>query len=209
MFVSHGLGAVQNLCDRAAWFSHGHLMQVGRPKEVIDAYTDTVQVDRQVDEQGRHPVGLRRGPDLGRRAAGSAGRPVTRIYGGDAATFRLHYQMQQAIERPVFGLSIRTIDGFEVSGLRSRDVDCVPEKLNGVGARRRDVRSRSTPARHLRRVGVAHRLPRALHVYDLRIDVLRFDVERGAYQERPGWWRSEAVVDRSTWSRRASGRAEA
>ena len=27
VLVSHGLGTVQNLCDRVAWFSHGHLMQ--------------------------------------------------------------------------------------------------------------------------------------------------------------------------------------
>ena len=27
VFVSHGLGQVQNLCDRAAWFSHGRLMR--------------------------------------------------------------------------------------------------------------------------------------------------------------------------------------
>ena len=37
VLVSHGLSGVQNLCDRVAWFSHGQLMQVGRPREVIEA----------------------------------------------------------------------------------------------------------------------------------------------------------------------------
>ena len=36
VLVSHSLGAVQNLCSRAAWFSHGRLMQVGRPKEALE-----------------------------------------------------------------------------------------------------------------------------------------------------------------------------
>ena len=32
VLVSHGMGLVQNLCNRAAWFSHGRLMRVGRPR---------------------------------------------------------------------------------------------------------------------------------------------------------------------------------
>ena len=34
VMVSHGISAVQNLCNRVAWFSHGHLMKVGPSREV-------------------------------------------------------------------------------------------------------------------------------------------------------------------------------
>ncbi len=185
VFVSHGLGVVQNLCDRAAWFSHGRLMQVGRPKEVIDAYTDTVQVDRQVDEQGHTRWGSGEGRISVVELLDAAERPVNRTYGGNVATFRLHYQMQEAIERPVFGLSIHTIDGFEVSLLRSRDVDCVPEKLHGAG--HVDVtfdHVRLLPGTY--DVTVSLTDASSLHTYDVRTDVLRFDVERGDLREQGG-----------------------
>jgi ABC-2 type transport system ATP-binding protein len=185
VFVSHGLAVVQNLCDRAAWFSHGRLMQVGRPKEVIDAYTETVQVDRLVDEQGHTRWGSGEGRISAVELLDAAERPVNRAYGGDVATFRLHYRMQEAIERPVFGLSIHTIDGFEVSVLRSRDVDCVPEKLHGVG----HVDVTFDPVRLLPGtydVTVSLTDASSLHAYDVRTDVLRFDVERGALREEGG-----------------------
>lgn len=185
VFVSHGLDVVQNICDRAAWFSHGRLMQVGRPKEVIDAYTDTVQVDRQVDEEGHSRWGSGEARISAIELLDAAERPVKRTCGGDVATFRLHYQMQQAIEQPVFGLDIRTIDGFTVSALRSRDVDCVPEKLNGEG----HVDLTFDPVRLLPGtydVSVSITDIAALHVYDLRVDVMRFDVERGVFQEHRG-----------------------
>jgi ABC-type polysaccharide/polyol phosphate transport system ATPase subunit len=185
VFVSHGLGQVQNLCDRVAWFSHGRLMQVGQPKEVIDAYTAAVQVDRDVDEQGHSRWGSGEARISAIELLDSAERPVNRISGGDAATFRLHYHMQQAIEQPVFGLDIRTVDGFTVSALRSRDVDCVPEKLYGDG----HVDLTFDPVRLLPGtydVSVSITDMAALHVYDLRVDVMRFDVERGVYQEHGG-----------------------
>ena len=107
------------------------------------------------------------------------------MHGGDAATLRIHYEMQEAIERPVFGVSIHTIDGFEVIGVRSRDVDCVPEKLNGPG----HVDVRFDPVRLLPGtydISVSLTDYPCLHIYDMRIDLIRFDVERGTYQEPTG-----------------------
>jgi ABC-2 type transport system ATP-binding protein len=185
VLVTHGLPIVQNLCNRAAWFSHGHLMQVGRPKEVIEAYTETVQVDRQVDEQGHSRWGSGEGRILAVELLDGSGCVVNRVHGGDAACFRLHYEMHEAIERPVFGLSIRTVDGFEVSLLRSRDVDCVPEKLNGSGF----VEVAFDPVQLLPGTyDVSFSLTdyTSLHAYDVRADLVRFDVERGKHREEGG-----------------------
>jgi ABC-2 type transport system ATP-binding protein len=185
VLVTHSMGAVQNLCSRAAWFSHGHLMQVGRPKDVIEAYTETVQVDREVDDQGRSRWGSGEGRIVAVELLDAAGRPVGRVHSGAAASFRLHYQMQQAIERPVFGLSIHTVDGFEVSTLRSRDVGSVPETLNGAGY----VEVTFEPVRLLPGtydVTLSLTDFTSLHAYDVRSNMLRFDVERGAFLEDSG-----------------------
>jgi ABC-2 type transport system ATP-binding protein len=185
VLVTHSMGAVQNLCNRAAWFSHGHLMRVGRPKEVIEAYTDSVQVDRQVDDQGRSRWGSGEGRITSVELLDQAGRPADRLRGGAAASFRLHYQMHKAIERPLFALSIATIDGFVVSSLSSRDVDCVPERLNGAGY----VEVMFDPVRLLPGtydLTLALTDETSLHAYDVRSDVLRFDVERGVFREEGG-----------------------
>jgi len=185
VLVSHGMSSVQNLCDRVAWFSHGHLMQVGPPNEVIEAYVETVQVDREVDEEGRPRWGSGEGRIVAVDLLDSTGAPATKVHGGETAVFRLQYQMHQAIERPVFGLSIRTIDGFEVSAPRSRDVDCVPEKLEGTG--QVDVTFdvlRLLPGTYDLSVTLTDFS--SLHAYDVRTDILRFDVERGVFREESG-----------------------
>ena len=36
--VSHGIGMVRELCDRAIWLDHGELMMTGTVGDVLDAY---------------------------------------------------------------------------------------------------------------------------------------------------------------------------
>ena len=38
--VSHGLGSLETLCDRAMWLSHGRVAQIGTVKEVLQAYRE-------------------------------------------------------------------------------------------------------------------------------------------------------------------------
>jgi ABC-2 type transport system ATP-binding protein len=185
VLVSHSMYSVQNLCHRVAWFEHGHLVQVGPPNEVIEAYVESVQIDREVDEEGK----ARWGSGEGRIAAvdllDATGQPVSRVRSGDRVAIRFHYEMEQAIERPVFGLSVRTIDGFEISAPKSRDVDCVPEKLEGSGDLDVTFDSlRLLPGTYDLTVSLTDQS--SLHAYDVRANVLRFDVERGVFHEDAG-----------------------
>jgi ABC-type polysaccharide/polyol phosphate transport system ATPase subunit len=185
VLVSHGLAGVQNLCNRVAWFSHGRLMRVGDPREVIEAYTDTVQVDRQLDEFGHPRWGSGEGRIVGVEWLDPSGQPTSQLHGGSPACLRIHYEMYEPLERPVFAISIHTLEGFEVSGPSNRDVDCVPDKLDGAG--------------HVDLVFDALRLLPGtydltlslsdysrLHAYDVRRDLIRFDVERGTMAEQSG-----------------------
>ena len=49
VMVSHDLESVKRLCDRAVWMDHGRVRQVGRPPEVVEAYTEWV--GREVHQQ--------------------------------------------------------------------------------------------------------------------------------------------------------------
>jgi hypothetical protein len=93
--------------------------------------------------------------------------------------------MEQPIDRPVFGLSIHTVDGFEVSALTNRDVDCVPETLAGAGHVEVTFDEvRLLPGTYDVTVSLTDYT--SLHMYDAREDVLRFDVDRGRYREARG-----------------------
>jgi ABC-2 type transport system ATP-binding protein len=185
VIVSHGLAVVQNLCDRVAWFSHGHLMDVGTPRSVIEAYTETVHVDRQVDEAGHARWGTGEGRIVGVDWLDRDAQPAARLRCGEPAWLRLFYETQQPIEQPVFGISIRTLEGFEVSAPTSKDTDCVPDKIEGTG--HVDVSFDS-----FRLLPGTYDLTVSLHDYglvqtfDARRDLLRFDVERGPLHDRSG-----------------------
>ncbi len=185
VLVSHSLGSVQNLCDRVAWFSHGHLMRVGDPKSVIEAYTETVQVDREVDAAGHSRWGSGEGRIEQIDWVDDRGQPCTRLHTGRPARLRLSYELREPIARPVFAITIRTLDGFEVSGPSSRDIDCVPDKLEGSGYVNLDFdRLGLLPGTYDLTVSLTDF--GRLHPFDVRRDVLRFDVERGAFHEQTG-----------------------
>jgi ABC-type polysaccharide/polyol phosphate transport system ATPase subunit len=185
VLVTHGMAAVENLCDRAAWFSHGQLMKVGPSRDVVGAYTETVQIEHHVDEEGHGRWGTGEGRILGIELSENGSGATSRLHCGGPARVRIHYEMQEAIERPVFALSVRTLEGLEVTGPTSRDVDCVPDKLEGGGYV--DVEFGSFPL-----VPGTYDLTVSLfdyglvHAYDVRKQILRFDVERGSLRGHGG-----------------------
>jgi ABC-type polysaccharide/polyol phosphate transport system ATPase subunit len=185
ILVSHGMSGVQLLCDRAAWFSHGKLMKVGSARSVIEAYTETVQVDRRTDEQGHERWGTGEGRIVGVELESQNGSAPERLHCGSPARIRVHYEMEQPIEKPVFALSIRTLNGWEVSGPTSRDVDCVPDKLEGKGYVDIDFDTlRLLPGTYDLTVSLYDY--GLVHAYDVRKEVMRFDVGRGPLRERVG-----------------------
>lgn len=185
VLVSHGMVGVQNLCDRVAWFSHGQLMQIGNPREVIEAYTGTVQTDRQVDQEGHNRWGSGEGRITDIRFVGEDGGQITKVRSGEPATLRLKYEMASSIEQPVFGVVISTLEGFQVTGPFSRDAGCVPQVLEGTG----HVDITFDPVLLLPGsydLSVSLYDYTCLHPYDFRQNVLRFDVDRGPIREQAG-----------------------
>jgi ABC-type polysaccharide/polyol phosphate transport system ATPase subunit len=184
VLVSHAMVQIHNLCDQVAWFEHGNLKEIGAARELVSAYTGSVQVDRTEDEDG-----ARWGSGEGRIEHGElldpAGHETTQLRSGDPATIRIHYRMAEPIEQPVFSLGIHTLDGTNVSGPNTRDAHCVPEKLDGEG--HLDLHFDS-----LRLLPNTYDLTCSLfdfhvmHPYDVRHKLLRFDVVRGPIEEVTG-----------------------
>lgn len=184
VLVSHAMTQVHNLCDEVAWFEHGRVKHLGPAREIVDEYTGNVHVDREQDIGGN-----RWGSGEGRieevELLNAGGEPVNRVRAGEAVTFRMHFHTTEPIERPVFGIAIHTLDGTHVTGPNTRDVDCVPDKIDGSGY----VDLRLDP---LLLLANTYDLTCSLfdfhcmHAYDFRHKVLRFDVERGPIRELYG-----------------------
>jgi ABC-2 type transport system ATP-binding protein len=182
ILVSHSMPSVQNICDRVAWFEHGELQEVGSPRDVIEKYTGTVQVDREVDEDGHNRWGSGEGRIAKIELLDAEGRPTTRLVSGARATIRYHYEMNEPIAQPVFVFFVATVAGHPVTGPNTKDFGLVPEKLDGKGIVDMEFDSlRLLPGTYdLTAVLADYTL---LHEFDHRQNTLRFDVDRGDIHE--------------------------
>ncbi len=118
--VSHALSSVRELCDDVALIEHGRLVQVGPAVDTIDHYlTEILSID---------PATL----GITRRATGEIklqGVEVISVDGatpdvvelGASVTFRFHYDVEEPVDSPVFGMSLTSSDGILVTGTNSKD----------------------------------------------------------------------------------------
>lgn len=184
VLVSHGLAEVRNLCDKVAWFEHGRLVKTGPANDLIEEYVASVQIDREVSEDGAR-WGSGEGRIVSATLIDKEGKATQRVRSGDPVTLRLGYELKQPIERPVFAFGINTIEGTVVTSPNGRDGHCVPEKLDGTG--HVDIEFDPLPlVPHTYDLNVSLWDHSVLHTYDFRQKALRFDVERGPIEELAG-----------------------
>ena len=97
----------------------------------------------------------------------------------------MHYSTTEPIARPVFGIGIETINGVALAGPNTRDVEIVPEKVNGNGVVEMAIdRLALLPGTYDIAVGFYDYS--ATHPYDHRLRALRFDVEAGVPHQQHG-----------------------
>ena len=133
VFVSHDMGAVETLCERAILFRDGKVAADGRARDVVHDYLDEVHEDLLVDDLGE---GLTGGDllEISRVSLhGSGGEEISEVGSGDSVTVRLHYRAHVPVERPAFSIGLS--DGSrECFTLASMLVDGeVPKVLTGEG----------------------------------------------------------------------------
>lgn len=185
VIVSHAMTAVHNLCDRVAWLEDGQVKMLDSARAVVDDYLGHVQVDREDDANGGNRWGSGEGRIAHVELLDAGGVPVHRLKTGDDTTLRLHYHFDEPIERPVFGVSVDTLDGTHVTGPNTRDVGYVPDRLEGDGIL--DLKFERIPLlAGTYDITVSLVDYSCLHPYDVRHKVLRFDVDPGRPRETYG-----------------------
>ncbi len=134
VLVTHDLASVRNMCDRAVWLKQGQVTGEGDPKQLVEAYTESMLGSMQHTETGS----TRRGSgelmiNQVEMYVGDDPSPVMRFQTGDDVRFRLFYTATKAVPRPIFSLIIDALGGATVSAPCSRDVGLVPDVVSGDG----------------------------------------------------------------------------
>jgi hypothetical protein len=125
LFVSHDLGLVKRLSDRAALLVDGRVVMCGYPSDVVNRYVGFV-LERQAREQPapaltsshRHGDGASRVEHVA--ILNSRAQPVTAIEPGEPVTIRILARAERDLENPVVGVLLRTRLGTDVWGTNTR-----------------------------------------------------------------------------------------
>ena len=134
VLVTHDLGSVKNMCDRAIWLTHGKITGEGDPSDLVEAYTEMMLGNRNRDVDGR----VRRGS--GELQITSVelfvddnSDAVKRFRTSDSIRLRLNYHATKPVPKPIFGFEIQSLGGATVTAPCTRDVGLIPEMVSGEG----------------------------------------------------------------------------
>ena len=122
LFVSHDLGLVKQLSDRAVLLLNGRIEAQGAPKDVINRYIGLVLETSSPGNRGqaRLPSSFRHGDGaseiLGVQILNARGEEVTSVASGEAVTVRVQSRFLKASRDPMVGILIRTRIGMDVYG---------------------------------------------------------------------------------------------
>jgi len=126
LFVSHDLGLVKQLSDRAILLLNGRIAAEGSPKDVINRYIGLV-LERQEskrEKEDRVRASFRHGDGaseiLSVEIRNERGERAELVASGEPITVRVRSRFHRAISDPMVGILIRTRIGMDVYGTNTR-----------------------------------------------------------------------------------------
>ena len=131
LFVSHDLGLVKRLSDRAVLMLKGEVAAEGSPRDVVNRYVGHVLERQHEREQLTEKTGdgnirssFRHGDRASRvtdvRLFNSEGVECQTVQSGERITVRVVARFDRAVTNPVIGLLVRNRLGIDVYGTNSR-----------------------------------------------------------------------------------------
>ena len=133
LFVSHDLGLVKRLSDRAALMWDGKVAAYGSPSEVVNRYVGLVleRQTRELPEGGGRTDGTRHG-DGASTILKAEILPSSNISPGDKVSIRVTARAERDLAGPVVGILIRNRLGIDVFGTNTRiegvDLGAIPAR---------------------------------------------------------------------------------
>ncbi len=126
LFVSHDLGLVKQLSDRAILLLNGRIAAEGAPKDVINRYIGLVlaRQESKKEKEDRVRSSFRHGDGTSEILAveilNACGEPAESVASGEPVTVRVRSRFHGAIADPMVGILIRTRIGMDVYGTNTR-----------------------------------------------------------------------------------------
>ncbi len=123
LFVSHDLGLVKRLCDRAALLLQGKIDLIGSPSDVVNRYVGLV-LDPDSEDKSYGRSNSRHGNGASEiveaRLLSGDGKSCSSFNSGDPVAVDLKILFHQPVENPKIGLLIRNRLGVDVYGTNTR-----------------------------------------------------------------------------------------
>ena len=126
LFVSHDLGLVKQLSDRAILLLNGRIEAQGEPKDVINRYIGLVleRQDQKAKKGDRIRSSFRHGDGaseiLGVQILNRHGVETASFSSGEPVTVRVRSRFHAPVSDPMVGILIRTRIGMDVYGTNTR-----------------------------------------------------------------------------------------
>jgi lipopolysaccharide transport system ATP-binding protein len=128
LFVSHDLGLVKQLSNRAIFLLNGRIQAEGDPKHVIDKYIGVVLERQKAFEQSDrriHPAATNRHGDgsseiLDVTILDESQLPCGTVASGESVTIRIRTRFRRRVVEPMVGILIRNRIGMEIYGTNTK-----------------------------------------------------------------------------------------
>jgi ABC-type polysaccharide/polyol phosphate transport system ATPase subunit len=139
LLVSHNMGLIESMCQRAAWLDHGKLVSIGPAKSVVAHYLNQVregetsrlsQESSKLDDRrwGSRTVEITRV-----RTLNSHGEEQFVFSTGEALVLEMEYRANTPVESPIFGVAIHRSDGVHITGPNTAFAGLDLGRLQGTG----------------------------------------------------------------------------
>lgn len=136
LFVSHDSASVKMLCNSAVLMNHGRILQIGKPKEVVDKYiallsSDTNQLDlerkggldkdnKESQDNSFHRHGNQLAVIKSANLYDLDGNNFTKIETGKTFEISVLIESQSRLSDMIVGISIRNLMGYVIYGTNTR-----------------------------------------------------------------------------------------
>lgn len=148
VFVTHGLGQVEEFCDRAILMEQGEILAEGVPANVIGAYQllSAGHSLRSIKEQAEKKEVVQEIVQKKSTRWGTGDLLIDHVIflnkdgvetdmfkTGDTMRIRIHYAARKRMDRPVLGIAFNRQDGLHLSGPNTKTSNFFIESLEGKG----------------------------------------------------------------------------
>ena len=147
VLVSHSLGSIRNLCERAIWLQDGRIKIDGSSAEVVDqylAFSNKHYYQQQLAGQAGATGQGRKREESNRwgtfqaeitslRFLDANGNPCWEFETGQPFTVEICYHAHELVKRPAFGVAIHREDGVHISGTNTSADHFAIEAIEGAG----------------------------------------------------------------------------